>query len=721
MEAVAPNNVVYEFGRFSLDPHERTLYSEGVPLHLPAKEFDTLLLLVENNRKALSKEEMMTRIWHDAFVEEVNLAKQISRLRKIFNSEGKEFIETLPKHGYRFTADMRRVVPAVDDVVVLEKRTIKRVTFAVESREEAERPALPSARAFDYRSTWAALVLGAATLGSIFLLWQNRPSLVSAGPEAVDPYAPVRLTNHPADDTGPQWSKDGRIRFTRFLPDKKIEMWVTDPDGTKQSLIPMPERKRIFSWSPDEKKVLFQKDGDAKKGYLSNADGSGEVLLPFIGGNWSADSTMIAYRAKATENNHDIFIYSVETGKSRNITNHEAFDADPSFSPDGKQIVFVSARDGNGEIYSINIDGGNLRRLTFDPKTDSHPAFSPDGTQISFNSDRENENADVYLMNADGSNTVKLTNFDKSNETLGPGGWSPDGTKIAFFSDRDGKDDIYVMSAEAVRPKLVFSDRERDIRGFAHSPDGSRLVVSEETADKSGELKMADRQTGRTSLIRKTELAAVTPEWSPDGAMIAYADRINGNSEVCAIKPDGSGWRNLTNQPVQDFGPSWSPDGKRLSFITTRGEPSQVSQLYTMNADGSEPAPVTPRKGWEGGAVWQPDGRKIVFSCDRNDSPGNLLDICRINPGGGGEERILLHRGHDAEPAVSPDGSRIAFAALADGNAEIYVVNAEGSGLLRITRNTADDQTPKWSPDGKRLTFLSNRGGKFAIYEIEVS
>jgi DNA-binding winged helix-turn-helix (wHTH) protein len=102
METFEDKRFIYRFGKFALDPQEKTLFLEGAPLHLPAKEFETLLFLVENNNRALTKEEMLAAIWRDAFVEEGNLAKQISRLRKLFNSDGESFIQTLPKRGSRF-------------------------------------------------------------------------------------------------------------------------------------------------------------------------------------------------------------------------------------------------------------------------------------------------------------------------------------------------------------------------------------------------------------------------------------------------------------------------------------------------------------------------------------------------------------------------------------------------------------------------------------------
>ena len=715
MQAVGNKEVVYEFGEFVVDPNEKTVVAGGIPIHLPAKEFETLLLLIENNRRALSKEEMLSAIWQDSFVEDGNLAKYVSRLRKLLETNDSKYIETIPKHGYRFSADLKLIAKPRDEALVIERQTVKRLTVSVEDGIDRELPAPLRATHSPNRWKLVALVLvagvGATLLGFKFFRTDVK---------AVDPYEPVRLTESPYDDTGPVWTRDGRIRFHRIYFDNRTETWIMNADGGEQTQISFADGRAVLSWSPDEQRIQFLKQDDKTKVYVSNADGSGEVLLPNRGGRWSADSKMIASHQNVGDRNYDIVVYSVETGESRNLTNSPDFDADPSISSDGRKVLFTSGRDGNAEIYVMNIDGTGLQRLTFDPSTDSHASFSPDGTQILFTSDRENENSDVYIMNADGSDPVKFTNWDKSNETAGPGGWSPDGMKIAFFSDRNGKDDIYVANAETVRPKIVLSDADRDLHTPSFSPDGKRIVYTVEMEDKSGELRMLDVDTARTNLIRKTELPATEPAWSPDGKRVAFVDRIDGNSEVCAANPDGSGFANLTNNPSTDINPSWSPDGARLAFVSYRGEP-RGAQLYTMNVDGGDPRPITPRKGWESNPVWSPDGAGIVFVCDRDDSPGNLLDICQVNADGNDEKHILFHRNHDTQPAVSPDGARIAFVALSDGNAEIYIMKRDGSGLRRLTRDPADDTSPNWSPDGRRLIFTSNRsGGKSAIYEIEL-
>ena len=167
METVENKGVIYEFGKFILDPHERILLVDGNPIHLPAKEFDTLLFLVENNGRALSKEEMMAAIWKDAFVEEANLAKQISLLRKLLDAGGEAFIETIPKHGYRFSADVLLRMPEEKDPVVIERKTVRRVAVEYEDQpaERSPKPRLqlPGDRRRAFR--WIGLAGGALLVG----------------------------------------------------------------------------------------------------------------------------------------------------------------------------------------------------------------------------------------------------------------------------------------------------------------------------------------------------------------------------------------------------------------------------------------------------------------------------------------------------------------------------------------------------------------------------
>lgn len=120
---------IYKFGKFVLNVEEQSFTAGGQLVHLPAKEFETLRMLVENNGKVLSKDEMMSAIWKDTFVEESNLAQYISRLRKILNVDGDQYIKTISKRGYRFSADVR-----VSEADVIVQRHLRVKVGAPEER-----------------------------------------------------------------------------------------------------------------------------------------------------------------------------------------------------------------------------------------------------------------------------------------------------------------------------------------------------------------------------------------------------------------------------------------------------------------------------------------------------------------------------------------------------------------------------------------------------------
>lgn len=562
---------------------------------------------------------------------------------------------------------------------------------------------------------FAALILiliSVSVLG--FYLWTR------VTPVTLPEREPLRLTNDPTTENHPRWTKDGRIRFLRTGVDKRTELLIMNADGTNKTQIKELGNFNQGYWSPDETKVIFLKRDD-KTIYLANADSSSEIVLPFTGGSfdWSPDGKRIVYQNRINADDSDIFVYTLETGKSEDVSNNPAFDADPSFSPDGDQIAFASLRDGNAEIYLMNADGTNVRRLTDHPAWESHPVFSPDGTQIAFNADRENESGNTYLMNPDGSGIRRLTEW-KSGDYVVPGGWSPDGTKIVFSSDVDGNDDIFVVSAEVFRPQKLLSDDNKNLGFPSYSPDGKLIVYQVEMENRSGELRMLDLERKRESVLLKTANAEILPVFSPDGNRIAVQYRIESNTEIGLIKTDGSDLINLSNNLGRDADAAFSPDGTKIVFASNRDGNYGIYNLYVMNVDGGDQRLIYSNKGGMSvSPAWSIDGKEIVFANDREGGRIGNFEIYKIGADSGGAETRLTFRPHvDANPSFSPDGKLIAFASTSDGNWEIYVMKSDGGGQLRITRDPAEDLSPRWSPDGLRIIFTSNRGGKYAIYEV---
>ena len=282
----------------------------------------------------------------------------------------------------------------------------------------------------------------------------------------------------------------------------------------------------------------------------------------------------------------------------------------PSPSPSAGKIVFSSTRDGaNQEIYSMNSDGSNVVRLTTNDFGNLYPEWSPDGSKIAWTSIRGNW--DVYVMNSDGSGEIRLTTDDKQDRQPT---WSPDGSKIAFLSTRD-------MDQEAINEIYVMN---------ADGSNKTRLTNVTDICVNSGNCSIWE------------------PEWSLDGSRIAFQSSYEGNSEIYVVNSDGTALTRLTNNPAGDSSPTWSPDSSQIAFTSTRDGGQEV---YVMNSDGSSQT--------------------------------------RISDGfGAGYSRL----------SWSPDGLNIAFMANRDGDWEIYTMAADGTSQINISSNSAWDGQLDWGP-----------------------
>ena len=216
-------------------------------------------------------------------------------------------------------------------------------------------------------------------------------------------------------------------------------------------------------------------------------------------------------------------------------------------------------------------------------------------------------------------------------------------------------------------------------------------------------------------------------------AQIAFVSHRDGNAEIYVMDIDGSNQRRLTNNRDKDYSPSWSPDGKRIVFMSNRDGHLRddipgisTYEIYVMDADGGNPQNLTNDLNDDRNPSWSPDSKRIVFSSARD---GNFIgelgitsEIYLMDADGGNQQRLTENRKNDRSPVWSPDGKRIAFASDRKGdfeNYEIYVMDADGGNQQKLTNNRFDDSSPSWSPDGKRIVFYSNREGNFEIYVMD--
>ncbi len=223
---------------------------------------------------------------------------------------------------------------------------------------------------------------------------------------------------------------------------------------------------------------------------------------------------------------------------------------------------------------------------------------------------------------------------------------------------------------------------------------------------------MASDGSNRTPLTQN-EVNDTGPSWSYDGRLVFVSER-DGNREIYLMDADGSKQVNLTRNPAPDSSPSFSPDGRRIVFASRR---DGNWEIYIMDADGSDQARVTFNEKPDYAPAWSPDGTRIAFVSERD---GNK-EIYVMETDDWEETRLTHNEATDTSPAWSPDGAKIAFESYRDGDMEIYIMNADGSGQRNLTNDhTADDHGPSWSPDGSQIIYYSNRDGNWDIYRIGV-
>jgi len=614
-----------------IDPEERVLLRDGQPVALTPKAFDLLATLIEQPGRLASKEDLLQKIWPDTFVEESNLAYHVFALRKALGdtTDTEQYIETVPKRGYRFVAAITPVVSETSDT-----------QFEV---------AVSPTRWFPSRRVWAgsALVLVVA-----YLFVQARrvpstseapqalpltslsgvvrePSLAPDGKHVVftwsgeqgnnpDLYvqligagSPMRLTSDPRNDYSPSWSPDGRmIVFLRRLADgRQNEVRLIAPLGGQERAIATIEtrlavyRPLSVSWCPESDCVL-----------VTDAPGDD---------NAQADA---------------VFAISLATGEKRQLTHPKgpALDADPAISPDGRTLVF--RRDTtpfSGQFYRVSLKGkmepeGDAVQLTATIGA-GRPAWTPDGKGILF---------------ADRGGLWRLDVFS---------GGAP--TRLPFVG-QDGQAPVVSKGADG-RLQLVYvrSFSDANVWRIDSAGDGTPASTSPAaaiastrfeshaslapssqnvafTSNRSGDLEIWSAARDGSNAIQLTSMGIRPgfPRWSPDGARIAFHGDVDGRPTVVVIAAGGGPAAKLMNDASDSGYPSFSRDGQWIYFCSLR---SGERRIWKVAATGGTPIQVTRNEGTL--AIETVDGRDLYY-VDAAERTGALW---RQSLAGGAPAKVL--------------------------------------------------------------------------------
>jgi Tol biopolymer transport system component/DNA-binding winged helix-turn-helix (wHTH) protein len=631
---------LYKFGPFLLDSTERLLLRGNDPIPLTPKAFETLLALVENNGHLLDKEQLMRRVWPDSFVEEANLTQNISILRKALGEtrDGVQYIETVPRRGYRFVAAVDREAGTLTEIIIKERTRSQIVieqtagpnTSSVEQGPATTKPTgLQAIKTGTVVWVLSILLVGLILAGGywrFFKAGQKRmgPALLSS--LSLTPVASWKNEMGQFSDGG-SFSRDGKKIAFSMSRGGYQNIWIKQIIGDDPIQITQGNWNDWTPiWSPDDDRIALFSDrgGQTAIWVLPSLGGTPRRFVTVDSGGitpflrlWSRDGQRLYFELRS-----NLYLYDLE---SQNITRITSFD------PAGYYRHFGVSQDERHFAYRANKDG----------------------------------QVDIWVEPMSGGAPLQVTS-DKNTESLIV--WHPDGNRIIYSADYDGTSQLFAAYLDGSEPiRLTFGSDDRNVTDV--SSDGK--AVCEVTFEQESNLWGVNIDEGREYEVSSGEML-IWPEASPDGKVVAFQITSARNKLLESsifLRPTGNGRQ--TRVTDNGFDISWSPDGGRIAFL--RRHASKID-IWSVKSTGDDEKQITSGGVKFGGYnsfpcerletrsySWSPDGSRIAY-CSSKDGAQN---IWVVSADGSADNQVSDNTNQALSllcPLWSPDGSRVAYA-----------------------------------------------------------
>ncbi len=647
------------FGEFCLDRLEKTLHHRGEVVALTPKAFELLVALIEDHGRVIEKNDLMDRVWAGSFVEEGNLAYTIRLLRKALGDDPRrpQFIETIPRRGYRFIGV---VTPAPEEGDNIPARS------EIATQESEPRPARLAANdnseapSGPWRIAFPALGISVAVLLTVGLWYSNGNAFNSEVPVLSSAFASEKLSTN-GEVFNAAISPDGQtVVYVNGFGRESQSVWIRQLDsGNNVEIIPESgDRYGGLAFSPDGNFIFFTRK-------------------PFGQGP-----------------QFDVYRVSIFGGVPQKIAAET--QGWINVSPKGDHISFVRCYylpDENCSLWvADSADGANERMLT------SRPApfriadndFSPDGRRVAFAAGQsENAANDFELMEIDIETGVERSLTQERFFNIKSLTWLPKGGLLITASRIPNKN---FRIWQITRPSGDAVPLTKDAETYAAlslDTAGTRLISTWVRPDFKLHLVDLGAMNQPASVTD-----ALSASFGPDGSII-FSSVTSGNEEVWSVRPDRSRRRQLTNDLADDVTPIASKSGETIYFGSNR---TGRLEIWRMNADGSDQRQVT-RDG--GGFPVSADDTWVYFHDGLNRS------LRRVATDGSRDEVIW------AKPAyrfvLSSDSKFAAFTERI-GDERILRVISSGKGALLHSFAPSVKDMPitelAFAPDGSALFYF---------------
>ncbi len=717
----------FSFGNFTLDLERRLLLRDGEPVPLTPKALDTLALLVRRSGHVVSKDELLDEIWADAFVEESTIAQNVFTLRKALgqNHTENQFIETVPKHGYRFIADVKAIYDATNarpeigqqraahNIIVSEKFSDAEAADALSKDARSSRS---ENRDFAFVNITPNAALGSPTAGFSDLHSAKQHTRFYIPAKLL---APLMLLLAVAVAVG-------LFRFAQ-INETAANFAALSPLARTTQLTNTGQVLRA-AVSPDGKYVAYiQSERGQESLWVRQVEIAGgiEVVPPggnhFVGITFAPDGNSVFY-VKYGGDGAGSGLYQVPVlgGASRKLLTD--IDSQISFAPDKRHFTFVDNNLRRKEVRLViaSLDDAEQRQLVVYPgvhwPTDAAPAWSPDGKVIIFTARIPPSKAAstvaslVEVQVADGRQKILNTRQWDAIQAIE---WLADGTGLIVAA----RDSVSLLAHQLWQVDY---------------PGGGARAITKDSNSYSSAGVTADMKSLVTILHRRIANLWIAPgdrareeavrihsgnskdlgwalgvEWLLDGKII-YGSTASGKEDIWLMDADGSDQKQLTTTAGANFAPTVSDDGRTVVYVSKAADGTQ--NLWKMNLDSGERAQLT-HGGFDLRPDISPDGRWVVYMSVIKDSP-TLWKV----PIDGGGAAIQLSDKRASTPRVSPDGRFIACFYRAQLNlfSKLAVIPFDGGEPVKVfdrSPTTFVEAGIQWRPDGRALSFVDNRDG----------
>lgn len=698
---------IYAFGPYHLDTAEHLLKKDEQIVPLPPKVIDTLSILVENRGRVISKDELMQTLWPDIFVEESNLTHNISQIRRAL-SEGSpdiKYIETIPKRGYRFTADVRNYVSTTTiktNEIILSEQFFETVSSETEPFATYVIPSNVSK--IENKTDSISLIL--------ISLKKKMPALISITAAisilSFTIYIALnkRSMNYESLLQNPQFIKltnSGNIAASAVSNDGKYIVYVTNNAGLQNLHI------RQIEGSTD---IQVTQPEDIRYSYLE----------------FSPDDQFIYYISRRNgESSRDLYRVPLLGGISKKML--ASINSTITLSPDGSRIAYVREEAGQlaTTLIVTDIEGGGERKLVLKTRPEQFSmraiAWSPDGKYIA-----------VGLMNLAGTESttqISLINPVNGEENsilkgswndMGKLSWMPDSKGLIFNAGR-------VESGVYSEPLWLVTIDDKKVNRLTNE---NTTYIAVDTSLRNNIISAL--QIDRVSRLSIFTLSAadykenesivldlgITPHFSQDLDLnwasqnkLVYGSQRSDNVDIWMLDINGKNKTQLTNEPRTDNYAVVTPDSRYIVFLSDR---SGHSNIWRMDMDGNNPKQLTNGISHINPVI-TPDSKTIIYSSWTN----NVYNLWKVPVEGGQAVKLSNVRLKNFE--ISPDGRLLAGVhpnKNTSGN-NIVTLTIEG-GEPKIINNihSPDFSTVKWSPDGKALTYSRTIKGVSNIWSSPI-